>query len=90
MHQHSILLSFLLTFLKITSGQGDNSTLTPSMFVDVNGTQIEKNNTHLLKYIHSIYDSVVDISNDFSRFPMSDKYDPVTVSILFIIMNTTL
>ena len=88
MLRNRILLSFLLTFLKITSGQGDNSTLRHFLPADVNETRIEKNNTHLLEYIHNIYDSIVYLSNDFSRFPLSDEYDPVKVSILIIITNT--
>ena len=87
MHRNISIL-FLLTFLQTTSGEGDNTTSTPSVFVDVNGIRIEQNDTRLLEYIHNIYDSIVHLSNDFSRFPMSDEYDPVKVSMFFIITNT--
>ena len=77
----SIILLFLVTFLEITSGQAVNSTSIAFLSADVNGTLVKKNNTLLLEYIHNIYDSIVDLSNDFSRFPLSDEYDPVKVSI---------
>ena len=85
----TMLIHILLIVLKSSGiqGQSDETTIRTTAFSSVNITRNvdvtpeSERQPPMLAIIHDIYDSVVGLTKDFSRFPMDDAYVPDTVSI---------
>ena len=77
----TVLLFFLFSFLGTSGGKSEGPILASTTFADVNGTRISIHKKPLLASIHDTYNSIVEMSKDFSRFPLDDTYRPDKVNI---------
>ena len=82
----TVILIVALIVINTSHGQGAATTLEPTTFTSASDTRNSTSKTPLLAKVYDIYNSIVELSEDFSRFPMNDSYVTNTVSMLFFLL----